>query len=127
MRLLLTRGAEQVTQTPDWGPVLGVLLAQVGAVRREIVRPLGTQSIEVSRACQGDFCKGKHSSDLLAETLNGGVTEGDVPAQQSAPTPKKGRNGSEIKTRGTVSLQEVGQCPEPRTLPLAMPCRVGSL
>lgn len=39
--------------------------------------------------------------------------------------PENGRNGSEIETRGTISLQEVGQCPEPRTHPLAVPCRDG--
>ena len=73
-------GAEQVTQTPGRGPVLGVLFAQIGAVRGHNNR-LGPKALRCAGACQGDFCKWRHSFDLLGETWNGGGIEGDVPAQ----------------------------------------------
>lgn len=55
-------------------------MAQVGAVRREIVMSLGTQSNEVNRVCQGDFCKWTHGFGLLGEIKNGEGIEGDVSA-----------------------------------------------
>lgn len=78
-------GAEQVTETPGWGPVFAVLFAQMGAVRRGRISSRGTQHTEVAGARQGEFCWWKHGFGFAWETGSGGGVGSDGAAQPIAP------------------------------------------